>query len=227
MGSHTLKQIIVINSFADQRFLSFFEKVFYAVGVGTVWEDYGSIAGKIAAGSFQKTVAASSALFLILSRDAQVSVRDGDLYFLKLDFMKDKDIFVFEHCEDLKRISLRVPKISHYFSMYITNAWTDEVVKCASAFEAANPLPLSLPDAVLEPLSPLAEETFFDKNSGMALFDLSTSRPAGKKAVCPHCASAYRITTPVDMKVLRCPLCGQFSGIKVEEKAGAQPAPTA
>ncbi len=217
----------MINSFADQRFLPFFEKAFFTVGVGTVWEDYGSIAGKIAKGEFQKTAAACSAVFLILSRDAQVSVRDADLYFLKLDFMKDKEIFVFEHCEDLKRISLKVPKLNHYFSMYITNAWTDEVVKCASAFEAVNPLPLSLPDAVLGPLTPVAEETFFDKNTGMALFDLSTSRPAGKKTVCPHCASAYRITTPADMKVLRCPVCGQFSGIKVDDKAGVQPAPAA
>jgi len=218
-----MKQILIINSLTDQRFLTFLEKVFFSIGVGTFWEDYESIRKKTNQDDFQETVEASSAIFLVLSQDAQVVVKDGDLDFLKSDFARNKEIFVFEHCDDLKRITIQVPRLSQYFSMYITNAWNDEVVKSASVFEAAARLPLSFPEVKLEPLSSPVLDTFFSESTGRALFDLSTSRPAGKKAVCPHCAASYVIHTPADMRVLRCAVCGQFSEIKVLVTAGAAP----
>ena len=219
-----MKQILVINSSSDQRFLPFLEKVFYAVGVGTVWEDYENIGKKTSLVDFQKKVEASDAIFLVLSLGAQASVRDEDLSFLNSPFASGKDIYVFEHCEDLKRISIRVPRVNHYFALYITNAWTDEVVKAAETFEGSKPLPAPYPDAPLKLLSDAAVWTFFDQASGMALFDFSTSRTVGKKTACPHCAAVYNLHVPADMKIVRCPVCGQFGEMKVEDKVGALPA---
>ena len=89
-----MKQILVINSSSDQRFLPFLEKVFYAVGVGTVWEDYENIGKKTSLVDFQKKVEASDAIFLVLSLGAQASVRDEDLSFLNSPFASGKDIYV-------------------------------------------------------------------------------------------------------------------------------------
>ncbi len=210
-----MKQILVINSLADQRFVPFFEKVFATISVATVWEDYENIGKKNSWSHFQNTVEASKALFLILSQGAQTSVKEGDLDFLKLDFAKDKDVFVFEHCEDIKRISIRVPRVNHYFSMYITNAWTSEVMASASFFEPLIPSPVALSEVKLERLNPAAVENYFSTATGRALFDFSTSRPAVKKAVCPECSSAYAIHSPADMRILRCPVCGDFFEMKI------------
>jgi len=204
--------------------LPFMEKVFFTVGVGTVWEEYENIGQKTSLPDFQKKVENSNAIFLVLSLSAQASVRDEDLSFLNSSFASGKDVYVFEHCEDLKRISLKVPRANHYFQLYITNAWTDEVVKTAETFEDSKPLPAPYPDAPLKLLSAAAVWTSFDEASGMALFDFSTSRPAARKTTCPHCAAVYNLHFPADMKLVRCPVCGQFSEIKGGEKADVQPA---
>jgi predicted Zn finger-like uncharacterized protein len=216
-----------LNSQADQRFLPFLEKVFYTVGVGTVWEDYENIGKKTSPVEFQRKVEASDAIFLVLSLGAQASVRDQDLSFLNSPFAQGKDVYVFEHCEDLKRISIQVPRVNHYFALYITNAWTDEVVKTAETFEGSKPLPAPYPDATLKLLSTAAVWISFAEGSGISLFDFSTSRPIGRKTTCPNCAAVYNLHLPADMKIVRCPACGQFSEIKVEDKAGALPAPAA
>src|SRR5665213_415158 len=213
-----IKQILILNSQSDQRFLPFLEKVFFTVGVGTVWEEYENIGKKTSLVDFQKKVEVSDALFLILSLSAQASLRDEDLTFLNSTFASGKDVYVFEHCEDLKRISLKVARVNHYFALYITNAWTDEVVKTAETFEVLKPLPAPYADASLRPLGVIEVGTSFDKSSGMSLFDFSTSRPAGRKTTCPHCAAVYNLHLPADMKIVRCPVCGQFSEIKVVEK---------
>ena len=220
-GRPHIKQILVINSLVDQRFSPFFEKVFATIGVGTVWEDYENIGRKTSRDSFQKTVEASHALFLVLSQGAQTSVKEDDLSFLKSDFVKEKEIFVFEHCEDIKRISIRVPRVSHYFSMYITNAWTGEVMAGASAFEALVPSSAAMSSVKLERFKPEGVENFFSAATGMALFDFSTSRPATKKVVCPQCTQGYVIHIPADMRILRCPVCRQFCEMQIQVSAGA------
>ena len=207
--------------------MPFLEKVFFTVGAGTVWEDYENIGKKTSPADFQKKVEASDALFLVLSLGVQAIVKDEDFSFLKSAFADGKDVYVFEHCEDLKRISIKVSRVNHYFALYITNAWTDEVVKTAETFEDAKPLPAPYPDAPLRPLNAAEVGASFDEASGMALFDFSTSRPVGRKTTCPHCAAVYNLHLPADMKIIRCPACGQFSEIKVVEKAGTQPAPAA
>jgi hypothetical protein len=218
-----IQQILVINSLEDQRFVPFLEKVFATIGVGTVWDDYEDIGHKISRDDFQRTVEASSAIFLVLSLGAQASFKDGDLDFLNSHFAKNKDVFVFEHCEDIDRISLKVPRVTQYFSLYITNTWTVEVAASAAAFEVVTRTSIALPEVKLERLRPDDLKIYFSAATGRALFDLSTTKPVAKKAVCPHCAAAYIVHIPEVIRVLRCPVCGQFCEMKVPVTAGAPP----
>lgn len=195
--------------------------MFATVEVGTVWENYENIGKENNRGDLQKTVEASNALFLILSQDAQTVIKQGDLDFLKSDFVKGKDVFVFEHCEDIKRISIKIPRVSHYFSMYISNAWMVEVIASASAFETPAPKPILLPEVKLDRLGLERMRVLFSPATGQALFDLSTTRPAAKKVLCPECAAAYAVHAPADMRILRCPVCGQFCEMKISVTAGA------
>lgn len=213
-GKVAMRQILILNSLADQRFRPFLEKVFLSVEVGTVWEDYENIRGKTALEYFRLEVEASDAVFLALSQGARSSLGAEGLAPFEQGLAKVKDLYVLEHCEDLKRVSIRVPRLQHHLALYITNAWTDHVVKIAETFEGAQSAPAPFPDVQLEPLAFAAVGPFFDEGTGMALFDHSTSRPVEGRTACPHCAVTTVLHTPADMKVIRCLACGNFSGIK-------------
>ncbi|HTC22613.1 MAG TPA: hypothetical protein VK859_17285 [bacterium] len=214
-----MRQILLIDNLADQRFRPFFEKVFLTVGVGTVWHDYESIgSGKPTMESFKRDMGISDAVFLILNGEVQTLSKAKDWIFSESGFASDKDLWVFEHCEDLRRISIHIPAVKNYVAFYITNAWTDYVVKIAENLaDSTAPAPPLL-DAKLEPLAAPAIGSFFDDLTGMARFDYSTSRPMGIKTTCPYCTAAYQVHQPMDMKVFRCPVCNYFHEIKLPDK---------
>ncbi len=213
-----MRQILIVDSLSDQRFKPFFEKVFFTVRVGTVWKYYEQIDGRAAFEDFQKQLRVSDALFLILCRDLPPPSDPRARFWEEPGIVKDKDVWVFEHCEDLKRISLRIPGLKHYVTFYITNAWMDYVVKIAEGYESDKAASAALPEAQMELLSSAAVGSYFNDATGMALFDYSTSRPTGLKTACSHCAAAYDVHLPSDMKVIRCPACDHFYEIKLPSK---------
>jgi hypothetical protein len=214
-----MRQILIIDSLADQRFRPFFEKVFFTVGVGTLWKNYEDIGiGKPGIEGFKKEIEASHAVFLILNSDVPILSKAQDWVFGKSGFAEGKDVWVFEHCEDLRRISIHIPAVKNYVTFYITNAWNDYVVKIAENLADSKAALPSLSDAKLEPMTPLRVGSFFDDLTGMALFDYSTSRPMGFKTACPYCTAAYQVHQPLDMKVFRCPVCNYFQEIKLPAK---------
>jgi len=214
-----LKQILIVNSRLESRFKPFLEKVFLAVQVGTVWEEFENIGSKKTIMDFRKAAAAADALFLILSREAQASFDARNLGFFESGFSRGKSVYVFEHCEDSKRVSIRIPDLHHFISLYITNAWTDHVIKIAEAFEESRPAMVPFAQGDLEPLVSTAVDSFFDPVTGQALFDHSTAQPLARKVACPYCAASYTLHVPDEMSVIRCPACGGFSEIKVDVKA--------
>jgi hypothetical protein len=217
-----MRQILIIDSLADQRFKPFFEKVFLTVGVGTVWKHYEEISrGKKAKEKFQEDLEGSDAVFLILNSDVPILSKAQDWFFGDSAFADGKDVWVFEHCEDIRRISIHIPAVKNFVAFYITNAWTDYVVKIAENLADSKLPSLPLTDAKLEPLSPIEIGSFFDDLTGMSLFDYSTSRPTGFKIVCPYCTAACQVHQPLDLKVFRCPVCNYFHGIKLPAKEPA------
>jgi hypothetical protein len=203
-----------VNSPSDQRFKPFLEKVFLSARVGTVWEDWENIGGKTLLKHFRKKVENSSALFLMLSRDAQAAIGSGVPAFWEPGFAQGRDIFIFKHCEDLKRVTTHIPDFTHYLALYITNAWKNYVERIVETFEDPGPKPVSFPEARLEAIDPSAMAVFFDEKTGMALFDHSNAGPIGKKVACPHCAASYVLHRPDDMTMIQCPACDGFAEIK-------------
>lgn len=216
-----MRQILIVHSSADTRFEAFFTKVFLTVAVSTVWETYGGLLGGPAGKDrIQKEILDSDALFLILSTDEGFYTCVKDWFPWVAGPAQGKDIWVFEHCEDMKRIPALIPNPGHYVAYYITNAWCDYVTKMAEAYE--KPMrDLSLPEAGCKPLTPTEEGSFFDPETGFALFDDSTARPIGLKAVCPVCSSSYGLHVPSEMKAVRCPSCGHLYGIQQPAKVSA------
>lgn len=218
-----MRQILIMDSLADQRFRTFFEKVFFAVGVGTLWKNYEDIgSGNPAREALKKQIETSRAVFLILNGDVPMLSKASDWFFGESGFAGGKDVWVFEHCEDLRRISIHIPAVKNYVAFYITNAWNDYVVKIAENLADSKAAAPPLSDANLGLLTPLQIGSFFDDLTGMALFDYSTSRPTGFKITCPLCTAAYQVHQPLDMKVFRCPVCNYFQEIKLPAK---EPAP--
>ena len=214
-----MRQILILDSLADQRFKPFFEKVFFTVGVGTLWKNYEDVrSGKTPIEELKKEILASHAVFLILNSDVPILSKTQDWFFGESGFAGGKDVWVFEHCEDLRRISIHLPAVKNYVAFYITNAWTDYVVKIAENLADSKAAAPPLTDAQLEPLTPLEVGSFFDDMTGMALFDYSTSRPMWFKTTCPYCTAPYQVHQPFDMKVFRCPVCNYFQGIKLPVK---------
>ncbi len=220
-----MRQILIVDSFADQRFKPFFEKIFSTVKIGTLWRNYEDIIdGKPLMKDFPKEIASSHAVFLILNSDVPTLSKTPDWFFGESNFAGGKDVWVFEHCEDLRRISIHLPAVKNYVTFYITNAWTDYVVKIAEKLADSNAAATPLPDAALALLTPLQIGSFFDDLTGIALFDYSTSRPMGFKTTCPLCTAAYQVHQPLEMKVFRCPVCNYFQEVMLPAK---EPVPSA
>jgi hypothetical protein len=210
-----MRQIFIVHSSVDERFQSFFSKLFLTVRVQTVWATYGSLVGGPAAkDNIQKKILDSDALFFILSRDGEFAARSKDWFPWATDLGQDKDIWVFEHCEDLRRIPALIPQLGHYVAYYITNAWSDYVQKIAETYEKPKAARAVLPEASWKPLTPEEESAYFIPSTGFALFDDSTARPTGLRALCPNCSSSYGLHIPSEMKVIRCPSCNHFYGIQ-------------
>ncbi len=215
-----MRQILIVHGSMDERFEVFFSKVFRAVAVKTVWVTYKDLVGGPASKDrIQREILESDALFFVLSKDEEVSSQAKNWFPWATTLAKEKDIWVFEHCEDLKRVPVLIPNLGHYVAYYITNAWCDYVTKFAETYEkpkAAGPV---LPEALLKPLTPTEEGSFFDPSTGFAFFDDSTARPIGLKAVCPACSGVYSLHIPSEMKAIRCPSCGHLYGIQQSPKA--------
>ena len=213
-----MRQIFIVNSSVDERFKSFFTKVFMTVLVKTVWETYESIEGGTnAKDRIQKKILESDALFFVLGTDGEFS-RAKAWFPWATSLAKEKDIWVFEHCEDLKRVPVLIPTVGNYVAYYITNAWSDYVTKIAETYEKPKATAVVLPETQLKPLTPVEEGSFFNPSTGLALFDNSTARPIALKAVCPACSAAYALHVPSEMKVIRCPSCGHFYEINQPSK---------
>ncbi len=213
-----MRQILIVGSQADRRFKPFFEKVFPTVGVATLWETYERItSGPKGLETFQEQVRTSDAIFLVLDENMQALCNARAWSFGKPGFTGNKDLWVFEHCEDMKRISLRVPDLKHHVAFYITNAWNDYVQRIAETVAAGGTPPL--PAGHLELPSPATMGEAFNGTSGMALFDHSTARPTGAKCLCPQCGAAYDLHLPIDMRIVRCRVCGTFCELKAQAPA--------
>lgn len=217
-----MRQILIVHSSMDARFESFFSKIFMTVAVKTVWETYEALLkGAAAKDEIQKEILASDAIFFVLSTDEGNSPHAKAWFPWATSLAKEKDIWVFEHCEDLKRVPLLIPGVGNYVAYYITNAWSDYVSKIAEAYEKPKVAATALPEAIVKPLTPEQEGSFFEPSTGFALFDDSTARAIGLKAVCPNCSSSYNLHVPSEMKAIRCPSCGHFYGIQQPSKASA------
>lgn len=214
-----MRQILIVHGSEDERFEVFFSKVFRAVAVKTAWETYkGSVGGSATKDKIQKEILESDALFFVLSTDEEISAQAKNWFPWATSLAKEKDIWVFEHCEDLKRVPILIPNLGNYVAYYITNAWCDYVTKIAETYEKPKTAGAVLPEALLKPLTPAEQGSFFDPATGFAFFDDSTARPIGLKAVCPACHAVYGLHVPSEMKVIRCPSCGHISGIQHPSK---------
>ncbi len=214
-----MRQILIVHSSVDERFEVFFSKVFREAAVKTVWETYKGLAGGPAAkDKIQREILESDALFFVLSKDEEVFAQAKDWFPWATILAKEKDIWVFEHCEDLKRVPVLILNLGHYVACYISNAWCDYVTKIVETYEKPKVAGTVLPEALFKKLTPVEEDSFFDPFNGFALFDDSTARATGLKAVCPACSAAYDLHVPTEMKVIRCPSCGHISGIQQPSK---------
>ncbi len=217
-----MRQIFIVNSSLDERFESFFSKIFLTIGVQTVWETYESLMGGPAEkDKIQEEIRASDALFFILNTDSEFAARAKAWFPWATDLGQDKDIWIFEHCQDLKRVPVLIPRLGHYVAYYITNAWSDYVTKIAETYEKPKAAAALLPESLWKPLTPAEESFFFNPSTGLALFDDSTARPIGLRALCPSCSSSYGLHVPSEMKVIRCPSCNHFYRIQQPSKVPA------
>src|SRR5579859_4218944 len=110
-----MRQIFIVHSSVDERFESFFSKIFLTMEVKTVWETYeGLMGGPAARERVQKGIQDSDALFFVLSTDGEFAARAKDWFPWATHLAMGKDLWVFEHCEDLKRIPVLIPNLGHY-----------------------------------------------------------------------------------------------------------------
>lgn len=214
-----MRQILIVHSSMDDRFQTFFSKIFMTAAVKVSWETYERVNdGTAAREEIKRKIAGSDALFFVLSTDLEFDSLAKKWFPWAIGLAEGKDIWVFEHCEDLKRVQPLIPGLTHYAVFYITNAWSDHVGKILEIYEKPKAPAVSLPEAVLKALTPVETDAWFNPATGFALFDNSTDQPSGMRAVCPGCGTAFDLHAPSALKVVRCPACGHFNGLQAPPK---------
>jgi hypothetical protein len=211
-----MKKIFIFHSIHDQRFFVFFSRILLTVEIDYTWQTYETFQTASANSPLSEM---PDELFFILDKTTDCSTQIP----LILSRYPNASVWVFESCEDLKRITSIFPKLTHSVELYITNAWADYVSKIVESFEKTKSAfsVTENPQVRLKSLELPEINRYFDSTTGQCLFDYSTARSTGFKITCPHCQQSYGLHLPTETHITRCRRCGSFNELKLETPAAA------
>lgn len=220
-----LAQIFVSHSQKDKELKSFFSEAFATTNVKAIYEEFEQILkGKVTAEQISRDIENSRAIFVVLSQNVQNIPHTRDWVVWEAGVGKNRDIWVFEHYQDVGKISVVTPYLRHYVIFGTSDSWAGYLRKIIKSYDDSNTLGTVLVTGGLGAVvgSALSE----DKEAGAvfggiggailgaAIADKSKIRPVGQRIQCANCTSTYSAHLPQGTQKIRCPVCNKFLEIE-------------
>lgn len=209
-----MAQIFISHSSRDGKYIEFLKSVFAVLGVKAIFEEYESMVyGRVSQRKIVRDILGSNAVFILATENVQALHHTRDWILWEAGVAKDKPIWVFEPQEQLGRISVLIPRLTHHVVFSLNDSWFRYVKNIAESYNASNALPAALTGGVLfgfvfNPLVGLIGAA-----GGVLATNKAILRPEGKRVSCGQCSTAYNVHLAVGVDSTRCPVCNNFGQI--------------
>ena len=208
-----MAHIFASHSQRDESITDFFLKAFAGTKVKpTLQELEKEPPGGISAGEIERNIQTSNAVFVFLSENVESLRSTRDWVNWECGVAANKDIWVFEPFESLGKISVVVPRLTHYvryvknddwreYFRSVIDSYDDSNILLALSASAATGAALNDKDRSEGALTGLAMGV-----AGLVLHGLS--KPSfGMPVRCGKCQANYRVHIPNGRGIFRCPVC--------------------
>jgi hypothetical protein len=211
-------QIFISHSARDEEYRNFFNKAFATSSVNAKYEEIEELyQGTITTQNIEQDITLSSAVFVLLSRNIDSLPHTRDWIGYEVGFAKggqggNKDVWVFEHINDVGQLTKVIPNFDHYvvydtsdtalvYMKRIVESYDDRRVLKNMALGAGG-------GAALVKENPLVG--LIGGALGGAIYStVTTDRPQGIEVTC-ECVLKYRIHIPEHLSTYRCTKCNNW-----------------
>lgn len=221
-----MAQIFVSHSQKDKELKSFFSEAFATANVKAIYEEFEKILrGNVTSEQVSRDIENSRAVFVILSQNVQDLPHTRDWVIWETGVGKNRDIWVFEHYQDVGKISVITPYLRHYVIFDTNESWAGYIRTIIESYDDSNTLGTVLMTGGLG--AAIGAALLEDNREvgavlggiggamvGAAISDKSGTRPLGIRIQCAKCVSTYSVHLPVGTKRIRCPVCNENLGIE-------------
>lgn len=216
-----MAQIFVAHSQRDENLRNFFLKCFAVTNVKGVFEEFEKILTSriITSKKIKEDIENSNAVFVILSESVQNIPHTRDWIVWEAGASKNKDIWIFEHYQQLCRISVIIPYFRHYIIFDTNDIFFNYIRKIIESYDDSHKLLMVL--SILTGAAIGAAAAKKNKLEGAivggavgtlgAIAIMSNKpkeRPMGEWVIC-ECGSSYNIHIPLGISKFRCPACNR------------------
>lgn len=217
-----MASIFISHSQHDKELVSFISTVFAGTKVKACFEEFEKLAtGVVTSAKILEDIDASSAVFLLLSRNVERIPHTRDWVVWESGAAKMKPIWVFESLDEGQSVSIAVPHLNNYVLFARTDEWRTYLRQVVNSFDNSSLLPTVLGTAGAG--GAIAKDSFTGALvggiAGVLLHAITRNQPAGINVACPKCQLTYAIHVPSNCQTFRCPSCNQW--LQLQDTAGA------
>ncbi len=202
-----MAQIFISHSARDTDLIDFFARLGARTQVRLVFEELEKIiAGGVGSEQIRREIAASNAVFVLLSRHVQSIPHTRDWVVWESGVASNKDIWVFERASDYGAVSVVTPFLRHYVVFEPNDAYFTYLATVLESYDDSHVIPTMVATGGLGALFG-GGGAVIGAIAGVFMANKSGSRPRGLQLSCGGCSSSYGAHLPLGTTKFRCPVC--------------------
>lgn len=206
-----MAQIFISHSARDEELKNFFYKAFATSSVNAKFEEIEQLYKGISTQDIEQDITVSSAVFVLLSLNVESPLHTRDWVGHEASFAKgvnggNKDVWVFEHVNDVGRLTKVIPHFDHYV-VYDTSDTALIFVK--AVVESYDDVRVLRNIAVGAGIGAAVGMPWLGGGVAAVYSNLNTGRPPGVEVIC-GCRLKYKIHLPDQMLQFQCPNCRKW-----------------
>lgn len=202
-----MAQIFVSHSSRDTDLVDYFSRLAARSQVRLVFEEIEKlVSSSISAERIRCDIAASGALFLLLSRHVENIPHTRDWVLWESGVAHNKDIWVFEPLRDAGFVSVVTPYLRHYVLFEPSDLHFPYLANVVESYDDSQMLGTMLATTGIGAAFG-GPGALIGAIAGAALANKSGRRPPGLQVTCPNCQSSYAAHLPQGTTAFRCPVC--------------------
>ncbi|MHB8405011.1 MAG: hypothetical protein ACYDCJ_06290 [Gammaproteobacteria bacterium] len=208
--------IFVSHSKNDKDAIHFLLEAFAGTKVKPVLEEFESgIPTGNAAHKIAQDINRANAIFVLLSETVEILSHTRDWINWECGIGVNKDIWIFEPFESLKKLTVAVPRVTHLFRYQPTAEWRVYIQSVISSYDDSHIVP-TLAGAAGVGAVVMEKDRGAGALAGFAvglagLIIEGMAKPSyGIPVRCWSCSSNYKVHLPGTSKEFRCATCNAF-----------------